>query len=69
MSHVVAIAPPWPVANWPRLITISIAALMAIGFFVNTALPYLCSIRRRSRVMGRDARGCLRILPVVVSRC
>jgi hypothetical protein len=40
-SRVAAIAPPRPVANWPRLIPISIATLVAIGFFVNTALPYL----------------------------
>src|SRR4029450_1422102 len=41
VTRVAAIAPPRPVASWPRLITISVAALVAIGFFVNTALPYL----------------------------
>jgi len=41
VSRVAAIAPPRPAASWPRLITISLAALVAIGFFVNTALPYL----------------------------
>jgi hypothetical protein len=40
-SHVAAAAPPRPAAGWPGLVTISVAALVSIAFFVNTALPYL----------------------------
>ena len=39
-SHVAAVAPR-PAAGWPRLVTIAAAALVAIAFFVSTALPYL----------------------------
>jgi uncharacterized membrane protein len=40
-SRVAGLAPPRPAGSWLRLITIWVAALMAIGFFVDTALPYL----------------------------
>jgi uncharacterized membrane protein len=40
-SRVASLAAPRPAGTWPRLITICGAALVAIGFFVNTALPYL----------------------------
>jgi len=35
------VLPRPPAGNWLRLITISMAALVALGFFVTTALPYL----------------------------
>ena len=40
-SRVAGLAPPCPAGTSPRLMTISAAALLAIGFFVNAALPYL----------------------------
>ena len=40
-SRVVGLAPARPVGSWPRLIPIWVTALVAIGFFVTTALPYL----------------------------
>jgi uncharacterized membrane protein len=39
--HVAGFVPPRTVVGWPRLATIAIAAVVAIGFFLNTALPYL----------------------------
>src|SRR5262245_10476002 len=32
---------PRPVASWPSLVTISLAALVAVAFFIGVALPYL----------------------------
>jgi uncharacterized membrane protein len=40
-NRVAAVVAPYPPASWPRLVTISVAAVVAIAFFVNTALPYL----------------------------
>ena len=40
-SRVAGLAPARPAGGWSRPITIWIAALVAIGFFVTTALPYL----------------------------
>jgi hypothetical protein len=40
-NRVAAVVAPYPAASWPRLVTISVAAVVAIAFFVNTALPYL----------------------------
>ena len=40
-SRVADLVPPRPAGNWPRLIPIWVTALVAIGFFLTTALPYL----------------------------
>ena len=37
----VVLAAPGPLGSWLRVITIWVAAFLALGFFVNTALPYL----------------------------
>jgi uncharacterized membrane protein len=39
--QVAGVAPSRPVAGWPSRVTISLAALIGIGFFVAVALPYL----------------------------
>ena len=41
VSRVAGLAPPRQAAIRPRLIPIWVAGLVALGFFVNTALPYL----------------------------
>jgi len=41
VSRTTSVAQPEPIASYPGLATILIAALLAIGFFVDVALPYL----------------------------
>ena len=57
-SHVAGLAPSRPAGRQPTRITIWAAALVATGFFVNTALPYLLSMRPGWRATTRDAGGC-----------
>ena len=41
VSRTTSVAQPWPIAGYPGLVAIFIAALLATWFFVDVALPYL----------------------------
>ena len=63
LSRTVAIPQPRPVTGGRTLVTLSIAALLAIGFVVKRCFRISGWIRRRWLVTGRGAGGCWRTSP------